>query len=86
MEYLIDVDEKCTIWFRNTLAIEADSLEDAQGQVKRILEKGGMPDLIVDTQYLFDTCESMDPSENNGYGTVEMIDENGDTIWSNGKY
>jgi hypothetical protein len=86
MEYNVKVDEKGTIWFKYILSVTADSLEEAQEIVKKDLKSGRIPDSVVDTEYLFDTYESMIPEENDGWGTLEIVDEDGETIWSNGKY
>lgn len=85
MAYVLDV--KHTIWQR----IEFDS-EEQMLDVKSKLDSGELTtglDVIdhlagdCEIKYLYDTLEEMYPEENQGNPTIEVIDEQGATIWKN---
>lgn len=85
MSYVLDI--KNTIWQR----IEFDS-EEQMLDVKSKLDSGELTtglDVIdhlagdCEIEYLYDTLEEMYPEENQGNPTIEVIDEQGATIWKN---
>jgi hypothetical protein len=49
--------------------------------------KQGMEPLFTDEEYetLYDTSEDMTVEDNDGQSTVELFDDNGNAIFSNGK-
>lgn len=85
MAYVLDV--KHTIWQR----IEFDSEEQMLDVVERLESRELTTGLDVidhlagdcEIEYLYDTLEEMYPEENQGNPTIEVIDEQGATIWKN---
>lgn len=85
-------DEKCTIWLRTKFYVEAENEEEAQRIVKKacnnirilcdVAEEIGN---VIGSEYLFDTTEGMEVSENGGCSTIEVYDVHGDIIGHNGK-
>lgn len=88
------LDYKAVVWCRLYLPESVD-LEE----VKQKLEKGIDPLLIafedgmleskkayetIEWEFLDETEDLLTVEENNGFSTIELI-ENGDIIWANGK-
>lgn len=78
-EFKFHCQEKMTIWFDTTFTIKAESKEDA---IKFLKEnrKFNADELecqfpekvnIVDGEYIDDSSETMEPSENDGQSTIE---------------
>lgn len=59
-KFRVTYDQKATVWIRSTADIEADSLEEAQAQLKAMTEQGDM----VHPEILQDTIEFMTRKEN----------------------
>lgn len=74
--YTFYQDIKCTIWQKQTFAVEASSKEEAIEIAKGYSDKDvhGHFDL-VDTVTLDETTEMMTPAENNGASTIEVYDK-----------
>ena len=68
--YNLFIDEKCTLWTRTYVTIEADSLEEAVEKCKN----GDYDDSW--SEDLYGTTEVMTPEENGGEATVEIYSEN----------
>lgn len=72
------VDQKHTVWVRNTIEVKAETMEDAGRilveQVKTDLEH--VLDSVGDYEVLSDTLEPMEPEENGGCSTVEVMQPN----------
>ena len=69
-------DEKNTIWVRHQFSIEAESYEQALEKIKEV--EGNPAESYEDemnTEYLYETLESMDPEENEGNATCEIHSE-----------
>lgn len=85
MAYVLDV--KHTIWQR----IEFDSEEQMLDVVERLESRELTTGLEVidhlegdcEIEYLYDTLEEMYLEDNQGNPTIEVIDEQGATIWKN---
>lgn len=75
----LTIDSKVTVWKRDEVSVEAESLDEA---IK--LAKDGDYSDIFESEYLYDTEEPLDPIDNSGFTTIEIMDENGNTIWENG--
>ena len=86
MGYSLDI--KNTIWQRIDFDSEEQML-DVQEKLKRGELVTGLD--VIDylqggenCEYLYETAEEIFPEENNGLATLEILDEDGDTIWHNG--
>jgi len=69
-------DEKNTIWVRHQFSIEAESYEQALEKIKEV--EGNPAESYedeIDTEYLYETIESMDPEENDNQATCEIHSE-----------
>lgn len=85
-------DEKCTIWLRTKFYVEAENEEEAQRIVKKACDDTRLLCDVADEignviggEYLFETTEGMDVSENGGYSTIEVCDMHENIIGCNGK-
>ena len=80
------IDTKLTIWDRMVFESEEQML-----QAKALLESGELETGLdvsdhfgLSAELMLDTQEEMDVEENNGLGTLEIFDEEGNSIWHNG--
>ena len=81
------IDVKETIWHRLQIP------EQYQIKVFEMLLKGKTYENVckmlddngvdIGVEYLFDTCESLTPEQNNGKPTVELFDDNDISAWNN---
>ena len=83
-EFEFHLDQKHTIWYRNNLVIEADTLEEAKAKVLKICNTNSS-DLLSDYwETMFETAEQISPDENGGEPTEEVYVDNTDVIvWTN---
>lgn len=84
MSYTIDT--KLTIWDRMVFESKEQMLE-----AKAMLESGELITGIdvsdhfnLGAEIQLDTQEEITPEENNGLATIEIFDEEGNSIWHNG--
>ena len=82
-EFDFYLDQKHTIWYRNTFTIEAETLEEAKAKVIEMCNTntGDLPS--EDWDLIHDTAEYISPEENNGEATDELYTHDGDLIWKN---
>ena len=80
------IDTKLTIWDRMEFESEEQMLE-----AKALLESGELKTGLdvsdhfgLSSEVMLDTQEEMDVEENNGLCTIEIFDEEGNSIWHNG--
>lgn len=80
------IDTKLTIWDRMEFESEEQMLE-----AKAMLESGELKSGLdvsdhfgLSAELMLDTQEEMDVEENNGICTLEIFDEEGNSIWHNG--
>jgi hypothetical protein len=80
------IDTKLTIWDRMVFESEEQMLD-----VKAKLESGELKSGIDVSDYIkasaelmLDTQEEMIPDENNGLCTLEIFDNDGNSVWHNG--
>jgi hypothetical protein len=80
------IDTKLTIWDRMEFESEEQMLE-----AKALLESGELKSGLdvsdhfeLSAEIMLDTQEELTPEENNGLATLQIFNENGDTIWHNG--
>ena len=82
------IDVKETIWHR--LVID----ESYEAEVTKMLYEGkSYADVIsflyskgeenTQVEYLFETTQGIEPEQNNGDNTIELIDNDGNTVWGN---
>jgi hypothetical protein len=69
-------DEKQTIWIRTRFDIQAESYEQALEKIKQVESYEDE----METEYLYETLESMDPEENKGEATLEIHSEDTDQL------
>lgn len=78
MKYNLFVDEKCEIWKRRYITVEAADLDEAIKNYK----EGNFDNIY--TEELYETEELMSPEENGGFPTIEVYNKDSyDTIWTN---
>ncbi len=88
-KYTVTFDQKCTIWDRNTVSVEANSQEEAIAKVAKAAEKytwlDSDPDIIYEeSSELYETAEPLSIAENNGADTIEILDPSTrEVIWDN---
>jgi hypothetical protein len=79
------LDQKHTIWYRNTFTIEAKTLEEAKDKVIQMCNNP-TEDLPSDEwETLFETLEGLTVGDNGGQATEEVYTHSGDMIWDNTK-
>ena len=87
-EYKFYQDRKVTSWERDYFSVKADSYEEAEA----IVRSWNCEDVsnIIDNrlcyeewQALTDTSESMLPEENDGNPTIEIFNQDGESIMTN---
>ena len=80
------IDTKLTIWDRMEFENEEQMLHAIamleSGELKTGMDVSDYFGLSSEIQ--IDTQEEVYPEENNGLSTLEIIDEEGDTVWHNG--
>lgn len=88
-KYYVNVDEKVSVWRRNKVLVEAESKKEAQDKVINEIKDNGnswyMNVDLIDCEYLSETEESLEPSQNNGIATLEVLDDKFITRWANVK-
>ena len=78
MKYSLFVDEKCKVWKRRYITVEASDLDEAIKNYK----EGNFDQHYIDE--LYETEELMSPEENDGFLTIEVYNKDSwDTIWTN---
>lgn len=79
-------DELVLVWKRSTFEVEANSKEEAIEKIKQIdFERGDLDEVgeFKESEFLFETENSLEPDENYN-STLEIEDpDTGDTIYSN---
>ena len=71
-------DQKQTIWMREIIEIQAETEEEA---AKLALKDHGE---IIDSETLYDTAENMCVAENDGFATIEILNNKNELIVANG--
>lgn len=80
------IDTKLTIWDRMVFESEEQMLQ-AKAMLKSGELKTGMDvsdHFNLSAELMIDTQEELYIEENNGLATLEIFNENGDTVWHNG--
>jgi hypothetical protein len=86
-KFYVYVDEKVSVWQRNKVLVEAETEKEAQAKViDEVKTTCGINNMdLINCDYLSDSENLLEPSQNNGIATLEVLDENFLTIWANGK-
>jgi hypothetical protein len=85
MKYAFNIDTKYSIWEKEYIFIEAETLEDAKEIIR---EKIDNENYKIDVDYvetLYDTQTALTPESNDGYSTIEIYDEENNILFKNGK-
>lgn len=88
-KFYVKVDEKVTVWNRHTLQVKnVATVQEAIDKVIHLYEKNqdmyDDPDVFpTDVEALWDTEEGLTPQENEGWATIEILDQQYDPIWNN---
>jgi hypothetical protein len=75
-------DVKHSIWLRNHFEIEAETEEEAIQKAIMLFDENHVPD--ENWEYLYDTLEELQPSDNDGQTTRELFfNDTGETLADN---
>lgn len=84
MKYTFFKDELGTIWYRDCFQVEAETYEEACEKAQSMVEND--EDLEIDWgEPIHETWCEIPCSENDGFTTLELQDEDGKIIYRNGK-
>lgn len=85
-EHSYYIDEKVTIWRRTYYSFNGTEEETQKMLIESVEGRGHFLDTnMIDSEVLYETEELMTPEDNDGQPTMEVFNEKGETIWSNGK-
>ena len=81
-------DIKVQAWARTAFEVEAKNEEEAKKIATKFIKENirdtdEYEDQELETEYLFDTEKEMTPEQNNGYSTIEILDDKKNTIARN---
>jgi hypothetical protein len=85
-QFTFELQRKYTAIESGEFTVEADNYEDAVKMAKAMVENDEADDAICNQDgwgSSHDNYDHMFPSENNGRPTVELIDEDGLSVWHN---
>ena len=100
MEKTFYLDSKVTIWTRSNFTVEGETEEECQRKMIEYVEKNGNQIIneayegedgvsFFDNEVLYETEECMNPEENDGQATIEIMDMDKplgfQNIWRNGR-
>ena len=89
MKYRFYKNEKATIWYQDVYLVEAETKEQAQELFIKACKAGDESEYDeIELDYsepLFETWSPISLEDNEGNSTIEIIDENGNLIYKNGK-
>ena len=85
-EFKFHQDIKVSVWQRQSFVIEAETEEEAKEMAKKYkdFDVSCNTDIIpFDFEYLTDTEEMVKLEDNNGFPTIEILDEDCNSIANN---
>lgn len=85
MEYAFNIDTKYTLWEREYVYIEAESLSEATEIMRKKIDEDDYKNDVDYAETLYDTQTALTPAANEGHSTVEISDEEGHILFENGK-
>ena len=78
------LDQKHTIWYRNTFSIEAETLEEAKAKVIELCNNPTGDSFSDEWETLYDSAEELSVGDNGGQPTEEVYcNEDSEMIWDN---
>lgn len=77
-------DEKCTIWWRDWVEIEADSYDEAVNIITESIKNGDYIE-CGDSEPIYETYDVLDVKDNNNQSTIEIFDKDRNMIYKNGE-
>jgi len=69
------VDKKVTVWIRETHHIKAESYEAARHEMIEAFHDNMCSETFTEQEYLYDTESIMEPGDNDGSATIELIND-----------
>ena len=82
-EYHFSIDRKVTVWVRETHWIEAESYEDACKEMIETFHDNLCESTFTEQEHLYETEEIIEPGDNNGHPTIELIGQDGELLTDN---
>ena len=83
-DFAFYVDRKVTVWIRETHHIEAENYEAARKEMMEAFHDNLCSETFIEQEHLYDTEDIMEPGDNSGEATIELISDNeAGTITSN---
>ena len=82
-EYQFSIDRKVTCWIKETHYIEADSYEAACKEMIEAFHDNLCESTFTEQEHLYDTEELMEPGDNGGHATIELLGQDGETLTDN---
>jgi hypothetical protein len=79
--FTFDLFEKVEVWCKTEFEIEANSLEEAKEKAIKYHKEGKTTSISWEVDV--ETITKLNPIDNGGSWTEEIIDEYGDIIWDN---
>ena len=75
-DFAFYVDKKVTVWVRETHHIKAENYEAARKEMMEAFHDNLCTETFSEQEYLYDTEDIMEPGDNGGEATVELISDN----------
>jgi len=75
-DFAFYVDRKVTVWIRETHHIQAETYEAARMEMMESFHDNLCSETFSEQEILFDTEEVMEPGDNGGQPTIELISDN----------
>ena len=82
-DYTFNIDRKVTCWVRETHHIEADSYEAACKEMIETFHDNLCESTFTEQEHLYETEEFMEPGDNGGQPTIELLGQDGETLADN---
>jgi hypothetical protein len=86
-QFTFELQRKFTQWESGEFTVTAETYEEAVAKAKEMVTDYSANDEICNGDGwipIYDTCEYINPWENNGFPTEELVDKDNNTIWHNG--
>lgn len=83
MKFYFNIDRKCTIWVREDHYIDAEDYLQARSIMIEKLRKEDTDRTFYGQDIQIDTLEDLSVSDNDGWPTAVMINQEGDEIADN---
>ena len=87
----LEIDRKHTVWSRETIEYDDTKYTEEEFVNQFHRAQNGYSDVPIDVlyetydyEYILDTTEDITPAENGNQPTLEIMDQEGDTLYDNG--